>query len=435
MFEVSYPKLDEADRLDVLLVEGSMGRAHALAWKLSQSQRIGRLCVAPGNGGTWQVGENVPIEATDILNIAAFAREELIDLVVVCPDKALELGTVDLLRELDIPTFGPTQRAAEIESSKSFAKRLMDEYGIPTASFEIFRDPDAAHRYVESVAHPVFVKAAKLAFGKGARPGPTKDIAHSEIEALMVEKIFGEAGEEIVIEEWLDGEEISLHAVVDGKDRLLFPSSQDHKQRDDHDLGPMTGGLGTIAPVPWFDMDQTEALAIKVIDPVLQALIDKDRRFQGTLYPGIKGLKTLEYNARFGDPEAQVYMRLMKSDLLELMVATVNRRLDSFELEWHDGFAICVVMASGGYPDEYEIGKLITGLDDARKMRGIEIFHAGTRLEDGECYSNGGRVLGVTAVGKTVEETYDHAYAAVEAIHFDKEHHRGDIGLRPAPYV
>lgn len=412
------PKKEE---LNVLLV-GRGGRESALAWKLAQSERLGELHIVPNNNR--------------VVEYAKHSRNS-IDLAIIGPDDALVRGVVDDLTEVGIPAFGPTKNAARIESSKPYAKRLMEDSSIPTAPFEIFTDPRQAHEYVDSARLPLYAKAGGLALGKGARPCETATDAHRAVEDIMVKKIFGDAGQEMLFEEVLEGQEISLHALCDDITCQMFPSSQDHKQVYDGDKGPNTGGMGTIAPVPWYGERQVALAGQKVVIPILGAMSEEGNNFNGILYPGLMitedGPKVIEYNARFGDPETQVYMRLLESDLLETIVAALTHNLDKLELKWRVGHAVCVVAASEGYPGEYETGKVISGLERASNRSGVEIFHAGTRKEDGTFYTDGGRVLGVTAVGGTLREAQDRAYSAIDEIRFDNKHphYRKDIGDRP----
>ena len=436
------------NQMKVLLVGGG-GREHAIAWKLRQSPRLGKLFVAPGNAGTAQIAENVPLKATDIDGLLAFARKEGVDLTIVGQDDPLALGIVDLFQAKGLKIFGPTRAAAQIESSKVFSKRLMKDCGVPTALFETYADYAQAIRRVQqhfaTNRFPIVVKASGLALGKGAY------ICHGFVEAeealdeIMVKRLHGTAGDQVVVEEYIDGPEVSIHAFCDGKSFRLFPSAQDHKPAFDGDEGPNTGGMGTIAPVPWFGTGGCgpNEVSSQVVAPILEGLRNNGSPFVGLLYPGLKLWErdptatsehvsyVLEFNARFGDPETQVYMRLLKTDLLDILEACIEGRLHDINVEWNPGFAACVVMASGGYPSsDYKKGLPITGIDNAEILHGVVVFHAGTKQADGQLVTSGGRVLGVTGIGATLQEALDHAYNGVERIHFEGAHYRKDIGAK-----
>lgn len=420
--------------VDVLVI-GSGGREHALAWKLAQSPRIGKLFIAPGNGGTRKVGENVPISATDIDGLLRFAAEKEIGLTVVGPDDPLSLGIVDAFHKRGLRIFGPTQAAAELESSKAFAKDMMRKKGIPTAAFQVFDSHAGALTYVRTHALPVVVKASGLALGKGVYVCTTLEEAEQALQEIMLDKVHKDAGNQVVIEEYLDGPELSIHALSDGLSSLLFPPSQDHKRALDGDEGKNTGGMGTVAPLPWFSAERMVHVEHAVVHPVLSAMKEDNRPFAGVLYPGIKvttdGPKVLEFNARFGDPECQVYMRLLQSDLLDLLEACVDGTLAAIKdsIAWSRGYAANIVAVSGGYPDAYQKGFPIRGIDDAEANPGVIVFHAGTTY-DGEYKTSGGRVLGVSAVGQSLKSALDTAYAAIEKIHFEGMRYRHDIGAK-----
>lgn len=417
---------------DILLV-GSGGREHALAWKLAQSPRIGKLYIAPGNGGTRLLGENVPIDTMDFEGLAKFAKDKSIALSVIGPDNPLAGGIVDLFKQRGLRVWGPLKAAAHIEGSKAFAKRLMREAGVPTAEFEIFSNYQDALEYVRERGTPIVIKANGLSFGKGVYVCMTLEEAENALEEIMIKRVFKEAGNEVVVEEYLDGQEISIHALADGKSFLLFPPAQDHKQIGENDTGKNTGGMGTITPVPFVTPETLKDIEFRVVRPTLRALAEHGATFTGILYPGLKmtskGPKVLEFNARFGDPETQVYMRLLKSDLLDILEASADGELAGTNIEWHSGFAVNVVLASGGYPDEYKKGFPITGIEEAEKVQGIVVFHAGT-VYDTELKTAGGRVLGVSAVGGTLKEALSRAYEAVELIHFKDKYFRRDIGAK-----
>lgn len=414
----NYDHLMEQDQLNVMVI-GSGGRERALAWKLTQSNRAGNISVIPSSPDNIEFAQD---------------PDNAIDLVVVGPDDDLARGIVNNLSQVGIPAFGPTQQAARIESSKPYAKRLMEKTGVPTATFEIFSDPAQAHEYIDMRQRPLYVKAGGLALGKGALECLTVDAAHEAVDDIVIRKIFGEAGNEVVVEDYLDGQEISFHAICDGETYQMFPSSQDHKKADKGDEGLNTGGMGTISPVPWFTQERVNESGLVIVKPILRAMHNEGNDFRGLLYPGamVQGedLNVLEYNVRFGDPETQVYMRRLKSDLLEIITATLAHRLDEVELEWSEDFAVCIVAASGGYPGSYEKGKRICGIDAAENMDGIKVFLAGTSEQDGEYFTSGGRVLGVTAVGATLGTALDSGYAAMEKIQFEGKKVRPDIGAK-----
>lgn len=417
--------------VDVLVI-GSGGREHALAWKLAQSSRIGKLYVAPGNGGTETVATNVPISALDVDGLLAFAKDKRVGLTVVGPDDALAAGVCDKFQAAGQRIFGPTKAAARIESSKTFAKAMMQRAGVPTAKHAVFMEYGKARDYVRKQPCPLVIKADGLALGKGVYVCQTEKDAERALELVMLRRAHGEAGDTVIIEECLSGREISLHAFCDGKTYSLFPTAQDHKPVYDGGNGPNTGGMGTYVPTPWVSEPMLVSLGEKLVGPVLRVLAEDGKPFTGLLYPGLMlntwETKVLEYNARFGDPETQSYMRLLKSDLLDIMEACLDGCLDSVKVEWHPGAAVCVVVASGGYPYKYEKGLAIHGIEGAEKTPGAVVFHAGTRRENGELLTAGGRVLGVTAVGLSFEEARERAYQAVQSIHFQSMHFRTDIG-------
>lgn len=426
---------------------GSGGREHALGWKLKQSPKVSKLFFIPGNGGTLNLGTNVDINVLDNQKIVNFAKENKIDLVVVAPDDPLAAGLVDDLTNAGIKAFGPTKVAAEIEWSKSFAKQLMKEENIPTAKFASFSDFETAKKYLDSQEFPIVIKASGLALGKGVIIAWSAAEGAGSLENIMVNKIFGEAGNEVVIEEFLQGFEVSFHAFSDGETYSLFPPSQDHKPVNEGDTGPNTGGMGTITPVPQVDQDLINGVRKEIIEPTLEGLKKRGREFKGILYPGImvteKGPKVLEFNARFGDPEAQSYMRLFKTDLYDVFIACVNGTLKDLNVEWDDRFACTVVLASKGYPGNYEKGFEITGIEEAEKNEDIIVFHAGTKIQSykpglqpqfqsriAKLVTSGGRVLGVSAIGDSLENALNKAYKAIEKISFKGMQFRKDIGKR-----
>ncbi len=417
-----------------VLVVGGGGREHTILWKLAQSPIKPELYAAPGNGGISQLAKCVDIKATDVEGIVKFAKENQIDLTVVAPDDPLMLGMVDRLEEEGLKAFGPRQNAAIIEGSKVFSKDLMKKYAIPTAAYEVFDDSAKAISYLEGVSYPTVVKAEGLALGKGVIIAANFEEAKAAVEDIMCDKVFGDAGSRVVIEEFLTGQEVSVLAFTDGKTLYPMVSAQDHKRAYDNDEGLNTGGMGTFSPSRLY----TEAIHNECMEnifmPTMEAMNQEGRTFKGVLYFGLimtkNGVKVIEYNARFGDPETQVVLPRLKTDLLEIFLAVAEERLGEMTVEWEDNAAVCVVMASGGYPKDYKKGLPISGLEAAEADEAITVFHAGTKL-DGETFlTNGGRVLGVTAVGDDLEAAISKAYEGVKKIHFDNVHYRTDIGRK-----
>lgn len=415
-----------------VLVVGSGGREHALCWKIAQRPGT-EVYVAPGNIGMVDVATLVNIKVDDIAGLVDFAKAEGIDLTVVGPELPLTLGIVDAFQEAGLACFGPNKAAAKLEGSKAFSKELMKKYGIPTAAFDTFTDVDKAKAFVDEIGVPCVVKADGLAAGKGVIICMTREEADKAIEDMLTDHAFGDASATIVIEEYMVGPEVSVLAFADGKSVLPMVSAQDHKRIFDGDKGPNTGGMGAYSPAPVY----TEALSAEVnktiIEPTIAAMAAEGTPFTGILYTGLmlteKGPRVLEYNVRFGDPETQPIMVRMKSDIVALFQACVDGKLDEATLEWHDEAAVCVIMASGGYPASSEKGVPIHGLDDIAEEEAI-VFHSGTAEKDGEIVTNGGRVLGVTAKDATIKGAIDKAYAAVEKINFDHMQFRRDIGAR-----
>jgi phosphoribosylamine---glycine ligase len=419
-----------------ILVIGSGGREHALAWKLKQSSVVDRIFCAPGNAGSAQIVENVQVAAGDLAHLSRFARQNGIDLTVVGPDDPLAMGVVDLFNAEGLRIFGPTKSAARLESSKIFAKELMRAQKIPTARARTFSDSREALSYCEELNFPVVIKADGLALGKGVIIARDAAVARSTIDAMMNEGRFGNAGRRIVIEEFLRGTECSLHALVDGKNYRLLQSARDHKRLLDSDGGPNTGGMGAFSPANnWNDQLQSQFEA-QVMRPVLRGLAKEKIVYRGLLYPGLMitddGARVLEFNCRFGDPETQALLPRMKSDLLPLLEATIDGKIDNCTIEWDTRAAVTVVLASVGYPGKYETGKIISGLEETAKMKGVEVFHAGTKSIDGTIVTAGGRVLAVTALGATVAAARGRAYEAVSRIHFAGCNYRRDIALDAA---
>jgi phosphoribosylamine---glycine ligase len=417
-----------------VLVVGNGGREHALVWKLAQSPLLSRLYCAPGNAGTAEQAENVPINVDDIASLSAFARAHAIDFTVVGPELPLALGIVDTFRQQGLAIFGPTQQAAQLETSKTFAKTLMAKYGIPTAPFRTFSDPQQAETYIDQHELPLVVKADGLAAGKGAIVCTTRERAHHAIEQIMRAKAFGEAGAQVVIEAFLQGEEVSFFALTDGTSLVPWPACQDHKAIFDADEGPNTGGMGAYSPVPVVDVALSERIVEEIMRPTVRAMAAEGRLYQGVLYAGLmvadRRLWVIEFNARLGDPEAQALMLRLESDLLPLLLATTDGTLDRQVCRWLDDAAVCVVMASRGYPEAYERGKPITGVDQAAQAPGVAVFHAGTARRDGRLVTSGGRVLGVTARAPDLRQALSRAYRTVHRIAWDGVHYRTDIGRK-----
>lgn len=418
-----------------VLIIGSGGREHAIAWKIAQSKRVEKIFVAPGNAGTTEIAENIDLSATDFSKLIKFSRDNKIDLTIVGPDDPLALGIVDEFQRAGLKVFGPSKKAARIESSKSFSKNLMQEKRIPTAKFETFSDYKKALKYIEDQKLLLVVKASGLALGKGVTICQTIDVAKTALESIMVDKIFGDSGSKVVIEEFLgNGQEISIHCITDGKDFLLFPTAQDHKPIYDNDKGPNTGGMGTYAPIPWAGQEYLDFAGNMVIKPVLAGLSSKGSRFVGCLYPGLKmtsgGPKVLEFNARFGDPETQSYMRLLETDLVDIIEACLDGKLKEIKPIWSKGFAACIMIASKGYPESRGKDVPISGIVKAKEIPDVIVFHSGTKRDNGTIMAAGGRVLGITATGETLQEAIDKAYLAVDCIKFDGMQYRTDIGAK-----
>ncbi len=417
-----------------VLVVGSGGREHALVWKLSQSPKVTKIYAAPGNAGMAQLGECVPIKSDDIPGLAAFAKSKTIDLTIVGPEGPLSMGIVDVFTRSGLRAFGPSAAAAEIESSKRFSKDLMKKYGIPTADYAVFTDRASAEAYVRQKGAPIVVKADGLAAGKGVVVAETVDEALQALNMIMADKAFGAAGDRVVIEECLRGEEASFMAFSDGRTVVPMASSQDHKRVFDADKGPNTGGMGAYSPAPVVTKQLERKVMETIMLPTVRAMEKEGRLFKGILYAGLMihngEAKVLEFNARFGDPETQPIMARLETDLVDVIEAILAESLAKIEIAWKPDSAVCVVMASGGYPGKYEKGKVITGLERAAKQKGVVVFHAGTALKNGATVTDGGRVLGVTGLGPVVAAAIDNAYAGVREIAFEGAHFRRDIGAR-----
>ena len=425
-----------------LLVIGSGGREHALVWKLAQSLHVTQMWCAPGNAGIMAERlerngapvECVNISAEELPRLLSFAQEKKADLTVVGPDNPLALGIVNLFQQNGLKIWGPNQHAAQFESSKAFSQEFMERHGIPTARAETFSEPDSAKAFAQELGGKCVVKADGLALGKGVLVCGTVPEANRAIDEILVSKAFGAAGARIVIQEFLEGTEISLHALCDGKVAKLFPTSQDHKRALDNDEGLNTGGMGTYSPTPFVSDEELQQVERDILDPWLKGCGAEGIDYRGILYPGVmltkSGPKVLEFNARFGDPETQVYLTRLENDLVQLLIASTEGSLGGTKLRWSSHASVCVVMASGGYPGSYAKGKVIEGLADVAMMLNVKVFHAGTASRERQIVTAGGRVLGVTALGTGLREARDHAYAAVAQIKFDGAHFRRDIAAK-----
>ncbi len=415
-----------------VLIVGGGGREHALAWKISQSPKLKRIYAAPGNAGIEKIGKCVGISVDDINTLADFAQRERIDLTVVGPELPLTLGIVDEFERRNLKIFGPNKNAAVIEGSKAFAKEFMRKHHIPTASFRIFEHAEKALSFVRASDFPIVIKADGLAAGKGSIIAQDLPSAEKAINKILVEKVFGDAGTRIVVEEFLKGEEVTILAFTDGKTIVPMVSSQDYKRIYDDDGGPNTGGMGSYAPTLFINDKLMNKIEDEILEPTVAGLEKEGRNFRGILYAGLMitevGPKVMEYNCRFGDPETQVVLPLLKGDLLQIFLSILEGELDLEEINWKDEFAVCVVLASAGYPGKYEKGVEIFGLDKAGKE--VILFHAGTKLSNGKILTSGGRVIGVTAVDKTIDKTIAKTYSAVEQIRFKGMQYRRDIGRK-----
>jgi phosphoribosylamine---glycine ligase len=412
------------------LVIGSGGREHALAWKLARSHHVNRLFAAPGNGGTASVAQNVPIGVTDIAGLVSFSRQEQIDLTIVGPEVPLVAGVVDAFNAAGLRVFGPTQAAARLEGSKAFAKQFMVEESIPTAPATTFRDYAAAQAFLRQIVPPVVVKASGLAAGKGVIICPTIQEAEAALRQVMAERVFGDAGDEALIEVCLQGEEVSLLAFCDGRTVVPMLPARDYKRVGDGDQGPNTGGMGGYAPSPYLPPALVQEIMARVLQPVVDGMRRRGTPYVGVLYAGLMltdlGPRVLEFNCRFGDPETQSLMPLLESDLVEICLACVEGRLDQIQVRWSSDQAVCVVLASGGYPGDYSSGKEIVGLEEADHIPSV-VFHAGTKRQEGRLVTAGGRVLAVTSTALSLAQARTQVYAAAQQIHFDGMHYRKDI--------
>ena len=419
-----------------ILVIGSGGREHALVWKLAQSTKADRIFCAPGNAGTQEIAENVSIPANDLPKLTRFAKENGIDLTVIGPDDPLAAGIVDLFEAEGLRVFGPNKKAAQLEASKIFAKELMSAEKIPTAQARTFSSSAEALNYCDEVALPVVIKADGLALGKGVIIAHDRAGARQAVRSMMEERAFGEAGRRIIMEECLCGGECSVHALVSGKSFRMLATARDHKRAHDGDEGPNTGGMGAVSPADNWNAEREGNFTSSIMQPLLDGLTRNGTTFRGLLFPGLMiaddELRVLEFNCRFGDPETQAILPRMKSDLLPLLVATIEGGLENVVIDFDPRIAVTVILASGGYPGKYETGKPIEGLENAARSPEVQIFHAGTTRQDGKTVTSGGRVLAITALGDSVIQARERAYAAIEQIHFDSCHFRRDIALRPA---
>lgn len=417
-----------------ILVVGGGGREHALIWKIAQSPLVDKIYCAPGNPGIATQAECVPLQVDDLAGLLNFAKKKGIDLTVVGPELPLTLGITDLFRKKGLTIFGPERKAAQLEGSKKFSKTLMAKYGIPTAEFAAFTAYDQAADYIRSKGAPIVVKADGLAAGKGVYVVNTIDEALQALKEIMLDSAFGEAGEQVIIEEFLHGEEASFFAFTDGSNILPLASSQDHKQVFDGDKGPNTGGMGAYSPAPVITPALHDEIIRRVIEPTISGMAKEGCPYSGILYAGLMinngEMKVLEFNARFGDPEAQPLLMRMKSDIVPVLLACARGRLEGQTLEWHDKASVCIVMASGGYPGSYEKGLEINGLEKASGIADLMVFHAGTEERKGRICNSGGRVLGVTGLGGNIAEAIEKAYSGVHAITWKDVHYRTDIGQK-----
>ncbi|NTW05236.1 MAG: phosphoribosylamine--glycine ligase [Peptococcaceae bacterium] len=415
-----------------VLVVGSGGREHALCWNIRKNSRVKEVYCAPGNAGITEIAKCVDIKASDLDGLVEFAQQEKIDLTIVGPEDPLTRGLVDLMESKGMKVFGPRASAAAIEGSKILAKDLMVKYGIPTAKYATFTDWQKAEKYINELNGPCVVKADGLAAGKGVIIAREKDEALAAVRQIMKDKAFGSAGDTLLVEEMLEGEEVSILAFTDGKTVIPMLPAQDHKRVFDDDQGPNTGGMGAYAPAPVGTKEIQKYALESILIPMVKAMAAEGRPYKGVIYAGLmitpKGPQVLEFNARFGDPEAQPVLMMLKSDLLEIIEAVIEERLDQVKVEWKDGASVCVVMASGGYPGEYQKGIEISGLD--KVPQGVSVFHAGTSLKDGKVVTNGGRVLGITAEAESISSAIDLVYKGVREIEFEGAHYRNDIGQK-----
>ena len=417
-----------------VLVIGSGGREHTLVWKITQSPKVSKVYCAPGNAGISRLAQCVNIDADSIEKLVDFAQKEKIDLTVVGPELPLSQGIVNEFNKQGLRIFGPSKEAAEIESSKVFSKYLLKKYNIPTANYQVFQNIEKALDDIKKQTFPLVIKADGLAAGKGVFIVKNLSQAKDALNALMEEKKFGEAGRQVIIEEFLEGEEVSILAFCDGKTVIPMVSSQDHKKIFDNDLGPNTGGMGAYSPVPFYPDEFEKRVLEEILKPTVKGLQNEGKEYKGVLYAGLilteEGPKVLEFNARFGDPETQVILPRLKTDLIDILNAVIDSTLHKINIQWEDNAAVCVVVASGGYPGKYQKGKVISGLDRLEKMKDIMAFHAGTKFQDDQVVTSGGRVLGITAWDDTISKAKEKAYKAVKEIYFEDMYYRKDIAAK-----
>lgn len=417
-----------------VLVVGSGGREHSLVWKINQSKKVDKIYCAPGNAGIRKLAECVDISATDVKKLVDFAVKQEIDLTVVGPEASLVEGIVDLFEKKGLRIFGPTKKAAILEGSKVFTKEFLKKYDIPSAAFKVFKDPDKAKKYIDKCGAPIVVKADGLAAGKGVIVSATVEEAKKAVDQIMIEKVFGQAGKKVVIEDCLVGEEASFIAFTDGKSVLPLPTSQDHKPIFDNDKGPNTGGMGAYSPAPVVTDEIAEFVMEKVMLQTVRGMAAEGRPYKGMLYAGLMisegKINVLEFNCRFGDPEAQPLLMRLRSDVVDIFEAAIDGKLDTIDMKIDPRPTVCVVMSSGGYPGSYDKGKMIRGIRKANEVPGVEVFHAGTAMEKGRLVTAGGRVLGITAVGKDLKTAIDRAYRGVSEIKWTGCFYRTDIGAK-----
>ena len=415
-----------------VLIVGGGGREHALALKIKKSPKVKEIFCAPGNAGISQVAQNIDISSENIPALLEFALDKAIDLTIVGPEAPLSLGIVDEFESKGLRIFGPSKLAAEIEGSKAFSKRLMEKYHIPTAAYKVFTDAQGAKEYINEIGAPCVVKADGLAAGKGVMVCFSQSEAIEAVNEIMLDKRFGLAGSQVVIEEYLEGQEVSMLAFTDGKTIVPMVPAQDHKRIFDNDEGPNTGGMGAYSPTPIYTPEIHNIVVQEVLEKTLVAMENEGRTYKGVLYAGLmltdKGVKVLEFNARFGDPETQVVVPRLETDLIEIMEGVIDGNLANIDVKWSKEPSVCVVIAAGGYPGDYEKGQVISGLDQV--PTGVQVFHAGTAMKDGQIVTNGGRVLGVTALGQDVKTAIEKAYSGVEKIKFSGMQYRKDIGKK-----
>ena len=424
---------EENLRMKVLVI-GSGGREHTLVWKITQSPKVSKVYCAPGNAGISRLAQCVNIDADSIEKLVDFAQKEKIDLTVVGPELPLSRGIVNEFNQQGLRIFGPSKEAAEIESSKVFSKYLLKKYNIPTANYQVFQNIEKALDDIKKQTFPLVIKADGLAAGKGVFIVKNLSQAKDALNALMEEKKFGEAGRQVIIEEFLEGEEVSILAFCDGKTVIPMVSSQDHKKIFDNDLGPNTGGMGAYSPVPFYPDEFEKRVLEEILKPTVKGLQNEGKEYKGVLYAGLiltkEGPKVLEFNARFGDPETQVILPRLKTDLIDILNAVIDSTLHKINIQWEDNAAVCVVVASGGYPEKYQKGKVISGLEKLEKMKDMIAFHAGTKFQEGRVVTSGGRVLGITAWDETISKAKEKAYKGVNEIYFEDMYYRKDIAAK-----